>query len=534
MQSFSVAHVLELALRERPDAEALVGRFARYSYRDLDDAAARAAAALARLGVGPGDRVAATLPNHPDIVVACLGAMRLGGIWLGINRALAPPEKAYLLGDAEPRVTLADPAMADQLRDLGSGRLVTVDPEDGASEWATLLGEVAPDDAPVVEVDPHAPAAIAYTGGTTGFPKGVVHSQHNLVLVGAVHAAMGDHGPDARFGVVLPLTILNVMALTPLKAFQMGASCVTMDRVDPVGVAEWVRTERVTSFGAVPAIVHGLLTHPDVHEDDLETLTRPEVGGADCPEEFRALYRARFGTEVALGYGMTEAPTAVTLERPEGPNLPGGAGVALPHVRITVRDEEGGELGVDEIGEVCVEAATEGPWAGVYTPMLGYWKQPEASAVHPARRRPVHRRPRAARRGREPLRQGPSRRSHHPRRRQRLPRRGRTDPARRSPRSRRARWSAAPTSDSGSGSWPTCRSPRARRSTPRPSGRTAPSAWPATRCPRSSSSSTTSRSPPWARSARSTSVEHRRPRLRPPANTCKVLVLSVSGKDEHG
>ena len=152
-----------------------------------------------------------------------------------------------------------------------------------------------------------------------------------------------------------------------------------MDRVDPVGVAEWVRTERITSFGAVPTIVHGLLTHPDVHEEDLVTLTQPEVGGADCPEEFRALYRERFGTEVALGYGMTEAPTAVTLERPEGPHLPGGAGVALPHVRITVRDEAGRELGAEEIGEVCVEATTEGPWAGVYTPMLGYWKQPEAS-----------------------------------------------------------------------------------------------------------------------------------------------------------
>ena len=77
-------------------------------------------------------------PNHPDIVVACLGAMRLGAIWLGINRALAPPEKAYLLGDAEPSVTLADPEMTEQLRDLGGGRLVTVDPEDPASEWATL------------------------------------------------------------------------------------------------------------------------------------------------------------------------------------------------------------------------------------------------------------------------------------------------------------------------------------------------------------------------------------------------------------
>jgi acyl-CoA synthetase (AMP-forming)/AMP-acid ligase II len=152
-----------------------------------------------------------------------------------------------------------------------------------------------------------------------------------------------------------------------------------MDRVDPVGVAEWVRTERITSFGAVPTIVHGLLTHPDVREDDLVTLTRPEVGGADCPEEFRALYRERFGTEVALGYGMTEAPTAVTLERPDRPHLPGCAGVALPHVRISVRDEQGRELPAGEVGEVCVEAATEGPWAGVYTPMLGYWKQPDAT-----------------------------------------------------------------------------------------------------------------------------------------------------------
>jgi acyl-CoA synthetase (AMP-forming)/AMP-acid ligase II len=379
-KSYSVARVLDQALRERPDAEALVGRHARYSYRELDEAAACSAAALARLGVGPGDRVAASMSNHPDIVVAFLGTMRLGAIWLGINRALAPPEKAFIIDDSEPSVMLADHDMADEVRDLTSVPVVTVDPEDPTSEWATLL-RASGDGAPVVDIDPHAPAAIAYTGGTTGFPKGVVHSQHNLMLIGAVQAAMGDYSTETRFGVILPLTILNVMALTPLKAFQIGAGCITMDRVDPVGAAEWVRTERITSFGAVPTIVHGLLTHPDVRQEDLVTLTRPEVGGADCPEEFRALYRERFGTEVALGYGLTEAPTAVTLERPGAPHLPGCAGVALPHVRITVRDERGHELAAGESGEVCVEAATEGPWAGVYTPMLGYWKQPEATEL---------------------------------------------------------------------------------------------------------------------------------------------------------
>ena len=344
------------------------------------------------------------------------------------------PEKAYLIGDAAPSVMLADPEMIDQLRDLGGGRLVTVDPEDGASEWATLLAQVAPDDAPAVEVDPHTPAAIAYTGGTTGFPKGVVHSQHNLVLVGAVHAAMGDHGTDARFGVLLPLTILNVMALTPLKAFQMGACCVTMDRVDPVGVAEWVRTERITSFGAVPAIVHGLLTHPDVREEDLETLTRPEVGGADCPEEFRELYRERFGVEVALGYGMTEAPTAVTLERPEGPHLPGGAGVALPHVRITVRDEAGARAGRRRDRRGLRGGCDRGAVGGRVHADARVLEAARGEPVRPARRRAVHRRSRPARRGGKLVHQGPSGRSHHSRRRQRLPRRGGADPARGLPR----------------------------------------------------------------------------------------------------
>jgi acyl-CoA synthetase (AMP-forming)/AMP-acid ligase II len=145
-------------------------------------------------------------------------------------------------------------------------------------------------------------------------------------------------------------------------------------------MAEWIGRERIDWIGAVPAMIHDLLTHPDVHADDLVSLTRPMVGGADCPEEFRELYRKRFGSEVRLGYGMTEAPTAVTLEPEEGPFLPGCAGRALPHVRITVRDESGRELAAGEEGEVCVEPTNEGPWAGVYTPMLGYWNRPEATA----------------------------------------------------------------------------------------------------------------------------------------------------------
>src|SRR4051812_38963775 len=93
----SIGRVFDRALAGAPDREALVTRTRRLSYADLDREADRAAHALSALGVHAGDRVAASLPNEADIVIAFHGAMRLGAIWVGVNRALAPPEKAYLL-----------------------------------------------------------------------------------------------------------------------------------------------------------------------------------------------------------------------------------------------------------------------------------------------------------------------------------------------------------------------------------------------------------------------------------------------------
>ncbi len=379
----SVAQVLERVVREDPRREALVGRFARYSYAELDEQANRAANLFLERGIGPGDRIAASLANHPEIVIAFLGTMRMGAVWVGINRALAPPEKAFLLGDAGARLFLGDAAAsaeAEQARaELGLlEHVICAEPGDEQSEFARAL-RGARHQRPDCEVDPFAPAAIAYTSGTTGFPKGAVHSQHNLLLPGALAASNGPQ-PELRLGVCLPLSILNLMILGPLLSAQAGATCICMDRVDAAGIAEWVRRERIQSFSAVPAILHDLLTDPDVKPDDLATLTRPGVGGANCPESFKRLFEERFGYPVGVGYGLTEAPTAVTRSDPGARPPPGTAGRAMPHVEIRVLDDAGRPCPAGEVGEVCVAPAGSGPWAGVYTPMLGYWNQPEATA----------------------------------------------------------------------------------------------------------------------------------------------------------
>jgi long-chain acyl-CoA synthetase len=133
-------------------------------------------------------------------------------------------------------------------------------------------------------------------------------------------------------------------------------------------------------MAAVPAIIHDLLTHPEVAPRDLASLVRPGCGGGATPDSFRRLYQERFGIRLTTGYGLTEAPTAVTAEDPASPRVPGASGRALPHVSVTVCADDGTPVATGEVGEVCVAPAVDGLFAGAYTPMLGYWDRSDATA----------------------------------------------------------------------------------------------------------------------------------------------------------
>jgi len=380
----TIAGLLEPWLAATPEAPALVGRHGRYSFRELEAAVADAARALHALGLRATDRVAACLPNDVDIVIAFLASQRLGLVWVGVNRPLAPAEKAYLLNDSGAKVYLVAPELAEEVegRDdvAGLERIVRVDPGSPDCEWRRAIDDARGIEVPEVEIDPFAASAIAYTSGTTGFPKGAVHSQHNLLLPGAVASLLKNRPHPDFHGVVLPLTILNLIVLGPLCVLYDGRCLVAMDRIDALGVAEWVREEKVGAFDGVPTIIHDLLTHPEVTREDLVTLKAPGMGGADTPPSLIELYRKRFGTNVRIGYGMTEAPTAVTWSDGAGELPPGLCGQPIPQVEIEIVDEAGQLLGPDEVGEICVRPARSGEFAGVYTPMLGYWGKPAASA----------------------------------------------------------------------------------------------------------------------------------------------------------
>jgi len=361
----TVAQVLDRALTDDPDHLALVTRTRRLTYAELDRAANRAADALSGLGLRPGDRVAASLGNEADVVVAFHGAMRLGAVWVGINRALAAPEQRWMLADCGASLLLSE----DGLDDAGV-------PVVGLEEWRAALD--AADDGPVgVRIDPFAPAGIAYTSGTTGRPKGAVHSQHNLLVPGAVLVESRGWGPSLRKGDCFPFTILNLAVLTTLLVSQAGGTSVVMDRMDAEGVVEWIRSERITVWNGPPPLLHDLARRDDIDPADLASLEEVWTGGADCPEVVREAFRAKFGLEVVATYGLSEAPTVVSIDDPRGEgHVPGASGRPLPHLSVRIAGEDGAALPTGATGEIRVAPADDR-----YQLVLGYWERPDATAA---------------------------------------------------------------------------------------------------------------------------------------------------------
>ncbi len=371
----TTSDVLARGQAATPHAPALIGASGRYTFAELDREVARAANALRALGVAAGDRVAVCLPNDVDIVIHFLASQRLGAIWVGIQRPLAPKEKAYMLADCGARWFVADSEALAPVRALADG-LTDLEHVLSLEDWR---GHVQAASARPVDaaIDPFAPAAIAYTSGTTGHPKGAVHSQHNLLLAAAMLVLTGAQ-PQVRVGVVLSLTLLNMIVRAVLSAYYGGRTLVCIERHDPATIAAWVKREQVGSLDLVPALVRDLLTSPDVG-DDLASLEDIVAGGGACPPDVLELYRKRFGRGVAVGYGMTEAPTGVARSSGEPAPAPGYCGFAIAQVELRVVDERGALLPPGEVGEICVAPATTGDYAGCYTPMLGYWRRPEAT-----------------------------------------------------------------------------------------------------------------------------------------------------------
>jgi long-chain acyl-CoA synthetase len=377
----NLGHVHDRAL-QHPDREALVDERVRLNYGELDERIRRAQTLFRGLGVTDGDRVSFSMANRAEIVIGFFGLVRIGGVFVGLNTILAVPEKAHLLEDSGARILVTDAAGAEMAAPLLGEQLdliIDVDNE-GPEGWAARIAASEPM-AEIVEVSSDHPAGIAYTSGTTGNPKGVVHSHHNLMIGPIVQIETRGYGPEMRRAEHLSLNILNVITMSPVLVGLATGLLVVIPSNNPRVIVDAIKKERITHYLAIPPIAYVLVHDDDVTSEDFSTVIEATSGSAQLADPVLEGFKRKFGLHLAMTFGQTEAPMCLAMEAGDGSDhIRGSSGTMLAHIEMFAADEDGHELPVGTDGELWVRPARTGTWAGLYTPMLEYWGNPKATA----------------------------------------------------------------------------------------------------------------------------------------------------------
>ncbi|HEY7133443.1 MAG TPA: class I adenylate-forming enzyme family protein [Acidimicrobiia bacterium] len=362
------------------DAEYIVSGDRRVTYAQHLRAVASVAAALReRFGIGSGERVAILAANCPEWIVAFWATVSLGAVAVGMNGWWAGDEIRYGLADAEPKLLIADRRRLERLDGDPGVPVVEIDSEFDA------LWHHDPDAAlPDVAIDEDDPALILYTSGTTGRPKGAVHSHRNVIALvdvntynGARRAAASSGTRPVRGRAYLTNPLFHVSGLHngAIALLAQGATTVWhVGRFDPAVAMATMERERATSWSIVATTAWRVVNHPDAGRYDLSSLMH--VGGGASPISGALQQRIRevfpnVAQRLGIGYGLTECTSLATIAG--GGDLlanPDTVGRPVPMTELEIRDADGRVLAEGEEGEIHVRSPLV---------MLGYWRNPAAT-----------------------------------------------------------------------------------------------------------------------------------------------------------
>ena len=370
--TMNISEHIQRAARRFPDKPAIVFENHLVSYRQLNADVNRLANALAANGFGPGERIALHLPNIPEFAVCYLAAQKIGAIAVSVSPMLTAGELTYILNDSGAALVCTTEGLMGNLplSECAALRQALVCEGDGG-EHPTLAGwlDKASDRAAAVDLDRETPAAILYTSGTTGFPKGAVLTHGNVVsnLWSTVHHA--GYTPEDRLALFLPAFHVFGQNFIMNAAFQACATVVLHRRFEPDRVLSSIARDRVTMFFAVPTIYIGLL-NMELSPYDLSSIRYEFSAAATMPREISSRWTERFGRPVYEGYGLTECSPFAAYNHDFDHRF-GSVGTPVENVEIKIFDEDDNEVSAGTWGEICIK----GP--GV---MQGYWQRPEETA----------------------------------------------------------------------------------------------------------------------------------------------------------
>jgi long-chain acyl-CoA synthetase len=368
--------------------KALSYRNATLTYRDLAMKVDIAAQRLAGLGVRSGDRVALYLPNTPWHPILFFAIQRLGAIAVHLSPLDAAREISHKLKDSGAETVITtDLGNLDKTLALSAPNVRRVVLSDLA--WSSPEIRSAVDDAlarampdlatpPLVPTDPNAIAALQYTGGTTGLPKGAILTHSNFTSTISIFEAWGipqglyRYGEDVLLG-VLPLFHIYALTVNLIMGLQLGVHHVMMTRFDADEALNLIERHGVTAFNGVPTMWIALANHPGFTADRIKTLRTVRSGGAPCPIEIEAKIDRLTGLRLAGGWGMTETSPAGTNIPTYGTVVRGTIGLPLPGLIMDVvaLDDPTRKLKTGETGELRIKGPNVTP---------GYWNADELTA----------------------------------------------------------------------------------------------------------------------------------------------------------
>jgi long-chain acyl-CoA synthetase len=351
-----LARAAEASFERLGDYESLWFDGSWYRSGELHERAARLAGGLRRCGVEPGDRVVVLMANCPEVGVAYEAIWRVGAVVTPAIFLLPPAELAHIVRDSGATVVLATPELADNAEEAADGNTVIT------TEAFSWLEEADP--IPIVARTDTDPAALLYTGGTTGRSKGVLLSHENLWFAGKAGHDAGHMPGVVRGLLALPLSHAYGLLVTVVgfHAVEQHPS-VLMRWFDPGLFLELAQEHRTQITAVVPSMLQLLLSLP-VEEYDLAELRYVVSGGAPLPPEVaQELLRRLPHVEIREGYGLTET-SAIVTSTPPGLARLGSVGKPAPGVEVRIDGDE-------EVGEICVRSPSV---------MLGYWQAPELTA----------------------------------------------------------------------------------------------------------------------------------------------------------
>jgi long-chain acyl-CoA synthetase len=370
-----------------PDATAIHYDGTASNYEEFWNQTGKFAAGLDAVGIEPGDRVGIYLPNLPQFVIAFHGALRAGAVVVPMNPQYKSREIGHLLSDsgAELVVTLADlvPIVESVRDETAVEDVVSVG---GDAEGATPFEDfLAADELDAVERADDDVACQPYTSGTTGQPKGVLLTHHNLASNARTAADLvpgGTQVEDRSLG-VLPLFHIYGMTVVMNTSLFSGATYYPLPEWDAQEAVSLIESEDLTIMQGVPAMYNDLVNQPDAEEFDLSSLRFVNSGGSSLPIEVLRQFEDQFGLEMYEGYGLTETSPVTHFNSPEARRV-GSIGQTLDGVDAMVVGEDFepvepvAEGPVDEsetdLDSITGELVIAGP-----NVMKGYHDRPEAN-----------------------------------------------------------------------------------------------------------------------------------------------------------